>query len=146
MTAFTISPYIGPLPLRFGMTPQEVAAILGPHTDAFPSHRGGRIEHRSRINVGYAAANGKLIEVVFTPGAILQYEGQSLFDVPDLIGFLGKYDSKPQLFVGNVVFSELGISLSGFHDNDESQKAIAVHCRGYLDEYVDDFVPFPREA
>lgn len=41
-----------------------------------------------------------------------------------------------------VLFHRLGIRFTGFHDNDESQKAIGVVRKGYWDEYVKDFVQY----
>ena len=142
MTAFTFSPYVGPLPLHFGMTRREVKTILGPPDETVDDETGLLVERRLNVNVGYSASDGRLKEVVFTPDAELHYQGHNLFHVDDLIGFLRKTDPKPQLFVGDVIFCELGIGLSGFHNNDESQKAISLYSRGDLDDFIDDFVPF----
>jgi hypothetical protein len=41
------------------------------------------------MNVGYTASGG-LNEAVFAKGAVLNYEGQNLFDVPDPVSILGR--------------------------------------------------------
>src|SRR5438874_1892955 len=123
MITFTIEPLVGPSPLRFGMTPAQVEVILGPPDKVFPSHSGNRTEIRKNVNLGYSASEARLVEAVFTPGSTVQYRGKDLFLESDLIGFLRESDPAPQLCVGFVVFLKLGTRLSGFHDNDESQKA-----------------------
>jgi hypothetical protein len=76
------------------------------------------------------------------PGSYVTLLNHDLFAEPNLIAFLTRLDPNPFLFVGFVVFLELGIRLSGFHDGDESQKAIGVVRGGYWDEFVSEFVPF----
>lgn len=139
---FTIEPFVGPLPLRFGMSAEEVRAILGPPVIAFPDHFGNPTENRENVNVGYSAADGALVEVVFTPGTTLLYQGQNLFLIPDPIGLLRQADSNPQLWVGDLIFLKLGLGMSGFHDHDESQKAISLVRRGHWDEYKNQFEPY----
>lgn len=129
MTDFTVVPYSGPLPLCFGMSPDEVRAILA-----------GQIAVMAYLSIGYSN-DGMLEEVVFSRGARLVFLEKDLFEVPDPIGFLQGFDA-PFEWVGFVLFPKLGIRLSGFHDNDKSQEAIGVVRRGYWDEYVHDFLPF----
>lgn len=142
MITFTVEPFVGPLPLQFGMTPTEVEAILGPPDRVFPDHFGNMSESRKHLSIGYSAATGLLIEVVFAPGSQLFFQGQNLFSVSNPIDFLRKSDPLPQLCVGFVFFLMLGIRLSGFHDHDDMQKAIGVTAKGHWDEFKDDFVPF----
>jgi hypothetical protein len=41
---------------------------------------------------------------------------------------------QPYEDVGYIIFYKLGIAVTGFHDNDESQKAITIFEEGYWDD------------
>jgi hypothetical protein len=142
MIAFTIEPNIGPLPLRFGMTPKDVEAILGAPDEVSSSHFGSRAEQRKNLSLGYSKKDEKLIQAVFSPGSKVMFQGKDLFRQRDPIALLRKIDSSPQLCVGFVVFPKLGIRFSGFHDDDDDQKAIGVTNSSYWDKFADDFEPF----
>jgi hypothetical protein len=140
MTTFTFVPFVGPSPLRFGMTPEEVAALVGDPERLFPDPFGNRSESRAGYSLGYDAKSGELTEAVFSKGELL-FHGVNLFAIANVIDFLRKYDESPQMAVGMIFFVKLGLRLSVFHD-DESQKAIGVTARGHWDEFLLDFVPF----
>lgn len=138
---FTFIPFVGPLPLRFGMTPKEVAELVGDPERVFPDPFGNRSELRSDYSLGYDAESDQLIEAVFSKGELLFHE-IDLFTVVNVIDFLRKYDATPQMAVGMIFFVKLGLRLSGFHDGDELQRAISVTTSGHWDEFLEDFVPF----
>jgi hypothetical protein len=140
MITFTIEAYVGPLPIRFGMIRKDVAEMLGPPLSVHRSVFGREIEERK--NLSFAYSNDGLSEAVFSPGVELFFSGTELFHHPNLIGFLRQFDDSPFEWVGFIIFLRLGLCLSGFHDNDESQKAIAVFCRDYYHEYEKDFRPY----
>lgn len=142
MTEFTIEPYFGALPLIFGMSPDHVCELLGSPSRRRICFDGSPGENREHIAIGYCKNGTGLEEVVFAPGAQISFRGQRLFECEDAIAFLRTFDPTPYLWVGFVIFAELGIRLSGFHDKDESQLAIGVVRRGYWDEYREDFVPY----
>lgn len=137
---FTVEPFVGPLPLRFGMTPKKVATIVGVPDRVFTDPVNGRSEWRTGLSLGYDAKTGQLNEVVLSQGE-LYFQGVNLFAVADPIGFLRKHDS-PQLAVGMIFFVNLGLRLSGLHDRDDRQRAIGLATKGHWDELADDFEPF----
>ena len=53
----TVEPYVGALPIRFGMTPSEVAAVAGPATSLLPGAMGGTAESRPNLMIGYTEDN-----------------------------------------------------------------------------------------
>ncbi len=68
--AFNIEPFVGALPVRFGMHRTEVHRLLGPPEASHPIwDRTGTTDHwnESRINVGYDNA-GIVKHVGFGPG------------------------------------------------------------------------------
>lgn len=141
MTMFTFEPLVGPLPLRFGMTPNEVAALVGSPDRVSPDPFGNRTESRSGYSLGYDATSGLLVEAVFTKRE-LYFHSVNLFSIDDVINFLRKYDDSPQSAVGVIFFLKLGLSLTGFHDGEEDPKSISVTRKGHWDEFLEDFVPF----
>jgi len=141
MISLTAEPYVGALPVRFGMSPAEVAAVIGPPASVIPGVFDTTAELRPNIVIGYTEAN-QVYEVNCHPGATLLLMNHDLFSDRDPISFLRKLDPDPYLWVGLVVFQKLGILVSGFHDGDDSQKSIAMVRKGYWDEYIDDFVRF----
>lgn len=74
MQEFTIAPFIGAIPLRFGMTPADLTALLGPPSWSFRNPAGILVEERAdfHVNVGYSASD-ELNEAVFAKGAVLNY-------------------------------------------------------------------------
>ena len=141
MTIFTFDPFVGPSPLRFGMTPEAVATLVGAPELVFADPFGNRTERRTGYSLGYDAKSCQLTEAVFTKVELL-FHGVNLFAVDNLISFLRNFDATPQTAVGMIFFLRLGLRLSGFHDGDEGQKAIAVTRQGHWDEFLQDFVPF----
>jgi hypothetical protein len=140
--SFAIEPYLGAIPIRFGMKPTEVESEIGPPISILPDHFSNRVEERPHLIIGDSAHDDTLCEAVFAPGAKLLFGQHELFQHPDPIALLRQVDPSPYEWVGFVIFLKLGIRLSGFHDGDESQKAIAVVKKGYWDEHVDDFLPY----
>ena len=138
---YSIEPFVGPLPLRFGMTPGEVAALIGDADHVFTDPVDGISESRAGLSLGYDAQHGLLSDAVFSAGG-LSFHEVNLFEVDDVINFLRGYDNFPEVAVGMVFFLGLGLRLSGFHDGDVRQKAIGVCAAGRWDEFTDDFVPY----
>jgi hypothetical protein len=138
---FTIEPFVGPLPLRFGMSPEEVASLLGAPGLVFRNGNKDRCEKRPGYVLGYDVDSGKLNETVHTSGELF-FQGTNLFAVDDLIGFLRQFDPAPQAAVGSVVFMNLGLYLSGFDVGDADVRSIAVTVKGRFDQYLKYFVPF----
>lgn len=141
MTKFTFEPFVGPLPLRFGMIPDEVGAFVGAPDRVFSDPFGNRSESRSGYSLGYDADSGRLTEAVFSK-CDLFYQGENLFSISDVIDFLREYDDSPQSAVGVIFFLRLGLTLTGFHYGDENQKSIGITKWGHFDEFLEDFVPF----
>jgi hypothetical protein len=56
-------PYISSLPIRFGMTPAEVAAAVGPATAVLPGVFGTAVEQLPNLMFGYAQADNTVFEV-----------------------------------------------------------------------------------
>ena len=140
MIDYRLVPYVGALPITFGMSPTEVAAIAGRPSAVGTTYPNPTEEQRGPIFVRYSPEDQKVLEIAFLPSAELTYQGVDLFGCDDRIGFLSKSD-QPLAVVGVVVFLRLGITMTGFHDHDDSQKAIVAFARGGMDAFRADMKP-----
>ena len=140
--SFDITPYVGAMPLRFGMTAEAVHALLGTpqnisaiwdksgfsHSWADPNLSIGfsnenSLNHVGLMPRGYSVAlNGTCI-----------WTGDSCLD-PNPI--LLKFDANPRECYGFLVYLEIGITTTGFHDDDPSQHALCVFARGAYDDLL----------
>jgi len=135
MMEFSIHPYEGASPITFEMTAAAVEALLGPPDVVRLNELGERDELRGKISVRYSSVDNKVVEIAFVPGVAVSLHGCSLFEAQDLVDFLLNLDPYPLEFVGFLIFLRLGITVTGFHDQDEAQKAITVFREGRWDEF-----------
>lgn len=134
-----IHPYVGVGQLKFGMTPDEVAAVLGPPDGSRFNASMREIRERrkeSALQAVYSAENtGQLIELGFSPSIEgLQFAGVQLFTArsDDALQHVIQHDSEPLVSHGFIVFLGLGITMTGF-DDDDAQKAVTVFEKGRWD-------------
>jgi hypothetical protein len=142
MRDFDLSPFVGALPIAFGMTRNDVHAILDLPDVSFPVwDKSGTCDgrHTLRMNVGYDNS-GIVNHVGFGPGGVnLRILGSELWTAanqPDPKSTLLKLDPDPLERVGFLLFTRLGITTTGYHDDDESQRAIRVYPRGTHDDFL----------
>ena len=136
-TEFEVYPYVGCGPLRFGMTPDEVAKAIGPPEQVLLNHLKDRVETRAFLNLGFSSRSfPTLNHIGFGRQMVgLSYERMRLFTEKEenVLKFLVGKDNEPYLYMGFLVFLKIGISLTGFHDKDISQKAAVVFPKGVWD-------------
>jgi hypothetical protein len=142
--SFNIEPFVGALPVRFGMHRTAVHRLLGPPEASHPIWDGsGTTDYwnQSRINVGYDN-DGVVKHVGFCPGGCeLSVCGTllwSLDEQPDPNPHLLRRDPAPVESVGILIYPALGISTSGYHDGDEAQLALTASPAGTWDDVVKD--------
>jgi len=139
---YEIEPYVGALPLRFGMPPDTVREIAG--ATRFSKKKPGSLRE---IYVGGAACTFEgapdrlaLVEVGFAKdiGPALVYRGTALFEGPRravLRRLIGD-DAEVKEIAGFLVFLKLGIAMIGFHDGHEEDLAVTVFERGRWDAEI----------
>ncbi|MDQ1924645.1 hypothetical protein [Massilia pseudoviolaceinigra] len=142
---FDLTSYSGVNNARFGMTPKEIEAIFGLPDIVDMDYFQQREEFRLFMNVAYSAEPERAIHFGF--GRQMKgtkYNEISLFteDPNIVLRKLIAADGNPQLLLGFVIFLNLGLTLTGFHDNDESQKAVTLFERGFHDESLQEMKPF----
>lgn len=142
MSDLIFNPYVGVGPIRFGMTPLEVEKALGKPDSTSISGRGETEEVRGEITVRYDSESNDVVEVSFGPDSGLKFQNEYLYSSSDLTKYLTSKDSQPVECFGYLLYLNLGIAATGFHDNDEDQRAISVFKKGRWDSMKDNFTPF----
>lgn len=140
-----LMPYQGAGPLRFGMTRGEVTQVVGIPDSLSRNFKGDLVEFRSFMNLGYSREADTLNHIGFGRQMQgVQYEGILLFaqDAIQVLRELVMLDGAPQSYLGFIVLLNLGMTLTGFHDNEASQRAIALFPRGAWDGRLDKLRAF----
>lgn len=132
---FDIQPYAGALPITFGMTREQVHQLLGEPESIHPVWDGSGVsEHynAARYNIGYNNS-GMVDHLGFSPGgAELAVLGRPIWTnecQPDPNPVLLALDPAPLEFVGFWFFLDIGVTTTGYHDDDPSQRAVTVFMR-----------------
>lgn len=144
LTKFYIQPYVGTDIVTFGMTPTEVTQALGAAETQSTNHQGKFVEFRSYMNVAYSTEKrvdhigfGRQMQEVHL-GKINIFSDDPKVVLSELIGL----DSEVFSYLGFLFFFKLGFSLTGFHDSDENQKALALFTQGHWDSRKLKMKPF----
>jgi len=139
---FEFKEYEGPIPLKFGMTSHEVREVMGrtPDFSKPPNGYGGARDDYGDIAVNFDG-QGKAAEYCFIPSneISLVYSGNTIIGqgaVKDPVSVFKSLDPSPKETLGFLVFVGIGVNTTGYHDNDESQRAINVFKRGHWDEHI----------
>ncbi len=143
---FEIVSYVGAKPLLFGMTEDQAERAIGSPLKTSVNFLGEKNSNYEGFNVSYSAQSGGLVEAGFSSDVNVVIRGMELFREPEAFGKLLQEDSCPYEYVGFVILLDLGITLSGFHDNDPYQLSITAFTRGRWDHLKGKFkklkVPF----
>ena len=139
-SSLTIHPYTSVGPIKFGMAPDQVVSAAGLPDQVDKNHVGARVDFYGPINVGYSNI---ALPTVNHVGGGKQATSATIRDVSlflsppeNVLDLLRGLDSSPYLYLGFVVFLELGITLTGFHDADEDQLAFSAFPRGAWDHRI----------
>ncbi len=128
----TIIPYEAVGQIRFGMSLDEVLEALG-KPDITSKNRGGETTLNYRTQLVTIGSAG-MAEVGILPQLPVTIHGISIFSDPDAFPKLCQIDGDAKEDLGFIVLLNLGITMTGFHDFDESQKAITAFARGRWDD------------
>ena len=133
---FDIRPHIGALPITFGMNREQVHDLIGQPESSFPIWDGSGVSEnykRMRCNVGYDTA-GMVNHIGFSPGGVdLAIDGRPIWSTegqPDPNPILLALDPEPLEFVGFWIFLAVGVTTTGYHDDDPGQRAVTVFPQG----------------
>lgn len=144
---FDIQPYVGALPILFGMHRDEVQRLIGPPESKSTIWDGrGTCEYyaQSQYNVGYDNA-GLVTHLGFGPGvAELRILGRVLWSVddqPDPNVLLLSLDSEPLELFGTWIYLKIGVTTTGYHDDYHEHEALTVFPRETHSKLLSDARP-----
>lgn len=131
-------------PVKFGMSETEVVNQLGKPVNIRSNNENELEYHYDEFIVRYDVNNKHVREGTLLPQTTgeLQVNDLALDWKDDLFTTLCQKDGDPYEFYGYIVLFKLGITLTGFHDGDDSQKAISAFRRGDWDQFKDDMKAF----
>lgn len=136
---FSITPYKSAGPIQIGMSIDDLVEAAGQPQESSKNRR-GELEFRySGLSVRLNPNTKKVVEVGILPSPDVVLNGVKIFDSPNAINRLIEMDGNPYEYLGFLVLINLGITLTGFHDSDESQKAMTVFEEGRWDHLRSHF-------
>jgi len=141
---FEIESYVGARPLLFGMTEEQAESAVGRPLKTWVNNLGEKDSQYESFSIRYSPQSGTLVEIGFSSDANVVIRGMELFRQPELFPKLLQEDSCPYELLGFVILLDLGITLTGFHDNDPDQLAITAFTRGRWDHLKGKFRKIPR--
>lgn len=139
---FNLEPYVGIGPLRFGMSQDQVKSIVGEPERILTNRRGEPDFQYSGINIRFSSEELRLVELGIYPSTSLTVMGVSVFDEPDAFSKIVELDGQVFECYGFIIFFGLGVTMTGFHDEDGSQKAVTLFARGRWDHLREQMQPF----
>jgi hypothetical protein len=143
-----IHPYLGVNDISFGMTRADVSRRLGAPTSTRKSRSTAEITDRWRDNtvqLTFESLDGPLVEIGLYPGVgDVVIRDLSLFSLSaeKALSALVEMDGDPMLYLGVIVFFNLGLSATGFIEDDAGQKSVTAFVRGRWDDMRAKLEPF----
>jgi len=126
-----IESYASAGPLKFGMGYDDVKSSLGEPLSQEKSRLGDTIVRYDGF--GATVADTGVVEAYFLPTTEVSVSGVEVYEDAHAFQKLCALDGAPKEFLGFIILLKLGITLTGFHDGDQSQKAITAFARGRWD-------------
>ncbi|MDB5386014.1 MAG: hypothetical protein JWM11_1660 [Planctomycetaceae bacterium] len=134
---FNISPFAGATPVEFGMPRVKVLELLG--MPSLASQNNDNWGPLFEINVGYTP-DGVVNHIGLAPGELeLFLIGKPLWtpnEQPDPNPTFLALDPEPLEHLGFLIFTRLGITTTGFHDDDPDDLSIVLYPKGKWEKYL----------
>ena len=130
--------------INFGMSENEVVKQLGKPSITRTNNEHELEYHYDEVIVRYDGASKLVREGTLLPkeSGELQINDVLMDWQDDFFKNLCQADGDPYEFYGYIVLFNLGITLTGFHDGDESQKAISAFRQGDWEQFRGDMTAF----
>lgn len=143
-----ITPYRSVGPIRFGMSEEELVGAVGPPESVETNHLGEPDHQYPGFAVRFSVPEDVVAEVGIFPefSHAVVLRGLDIFGSPTAFDDLVSIDGSAFDCLGFIVMFKLGVALTGFHDNDQSQRALTVFTSGRFDRFRSHCVPYGRAA
>lgn len=112
-------------PLHLGMDREQVERVMGETPAVEPSRIAGEEALRfDQANARVVMCKGQAVEIGIHPPAKVLFDGQSLFLSPSVWRAVVAKDGDPRECLGFIVLRQSGLTLTGFHDNEDSNSLL----------------------
>lgn len=136
-THFDIETFEGALPLRFGMSTTEVAERLGPPWRADLNWQKtltwNYFESKLNLCIGFSGPAGTIDHLGFGRQSLVRFREQDLFGDRTAWRQLVEWSNDRHLWVGILLLCDLGIAVTGLHDNSRDELSVSAFLRGKYD-------------
>jgi hypothetical protein len=122
------------------MSQEEVVAAMGSPLRVTRNRSGNAVLWFGEVNA--IMEGDHLAEIGIGPQAPVSLHGVHPFEDSDALTQLCRLDGAPREALGSIVLRRIGVTMGGFHDKDESQRAITVFSRGRWDVLESQMDPF----
>jgi hypothetical protein len=136
-----ILPFIGMGAIRFGMSPAEVAAIVGAPESLDEDH-GDLREYRAVELPIVSYENNVVTEIeAFNDMENVIFRGRRIFDEPGLaiLQFLEQENNGARMNVGTVLFKDIGVTAGRLDDRTHGDHSITAFAQGLWDDRLARF-------
>jgi hypothetical protein len=140
---YEVIPHVAVGPFRFGMTVDEATSSLSPSTSRTRTISGALRLRYPKLDLVFTDPGG-LVEVSFTREVHLIVAGIDVFHELAPVRRLAQIDPSPLESVGILYFPKLGVTLSGFHNEDP--RTVTVMAAGRLDDLLPKFKPYEIQS
>lgn len=138
-----IAPNIGVDDITFGMTEADVQSRLGLCSSSGKNSSGEVYQDWQQFSVRYALDGSGVVEIAINKGVPLSIEGRAIRR-DNILDELFRLDPSPVECLGFLLFLEIGVATTGYHDLDPEQESVSVFRRGRWESLREYFEPFSR--
>jgi len=136
----TIVSYKSVGPIAFGMKPKDIYSALGTPRLSTKDRYGDTVHRYDNIFV--TTNNDGVVEVELLPDAAPNILDIDILSNRHSLYLLSKIDANPYECSGAIILLNIGISITGMHDDLDYQKSVTAFARGRFDELKKDMVPY----
>lgn len=135
-----LTPYEGAGPIVFGMNAEEVVASIGSPKSSIKNRRGETVFRYEERNI--TLSNEGVVEVELLQESDTYLCDVAVFSDPNALRKLCVLDGAPKECLGAVILMNLGVSVTGLHNQDDSQTSISLFVRGRFDVLRSQMEPY----
>lgn len=128
--------------LIFGSSEVDAIAVFGEPVSRKTNRESERELHFSDFILRFDAISGGLREVTLLPFCEGMINGDAVFWDDRFLQWLALHDKNLIEVLGFVLSLKVGVAISGFHDDDEAEKAIHMFRYGDWDIFQKNMRPF----
>ncbi len=136
-----IIPFIGMGPIRFGISPAEVTAIIGP-PESTDDDDGYLSEYRA-VELPIVSYEKNVVTEIeaFYDVENVTFRGRRIFDEPGLaiIQFLEQENGGARMNVGTVLFKDIGITAGRLDEGTRGDHSVTAFAQGLWDDRIGRF-------